>query len=125
MVTWCTHTLAVHDVTEEELESLDLLQLSKYRSQVARCPFRSQSRADLTFIVTELRQRMSNTTQQSLAKLRRLVGVKGIGDRPSVKEEWEKKRRRFQTQLGPPAKTHGNHQGNQTSGASRPLRGEP
>ena len=64
---------ATYDVTEEELEPLDQVQHSKYRSQVARCLFFSQDRAGITFIVNKLCQRMSTPTQQSLAKLKRLV----------------------------------------------------
>ena len=41
-------TPASHDVTECEAESLDQAQHSKYRSQVARCLFISQDRADIT-----------------------------------------------------------------------------
>ena len=66
-------TPASHDATEEEPEPLYPVQHSKYRSQVARCLLISQDRADITFIVNELCQRMSNPTQQSLAKLKRLV----------------------------------------------------
>ena len=40
-------TPATHDVTEEELEPLDQAQHSKYGSQVARCLFFSQDRADI------------------------------------------------------------------------------
>ena len=66
-------TPATHDATEEEQEPLDKNQHSKYRSQVVRCFFLSQDRADITFIVSGLRQRMSKPTQKSLAKLKRLV----------------------------------------------------
>ena len=66
-------TPATHDVKEEEPESLSQVQHSKYRSQVARCLFFSQDRADMAFIVNELCQRMSNPTQQRFAKLKRLV----------------------------------------------------
>ena len=67
-------TPATPDVTEEEKsESLGQIQQQKYRSQVARCLFLSQDRADITFIVNELCQSMSNPTQQSLAKLKRLA----------------------------------------------------
>ena len=66
-------TLATHDVTEEEVEPLDQMQSSKYRAQVARCLFFSQDRADITFILNELCQIMSDPTHQSLAKLKRLV----------------------------------------------------
>ena len=47
-------TPAAHDVTDEEAEPLDQTQRSKYRSQVARCVFFSQDRADITNIVNEL-----------------------------------------------------------------------
>ena len=67
-------TPATSDVTEEEKsQPLSQVQHRKYRSQVARCLFLSQDRADITFIVNELCQRMSNPTQQSLAKLKRLT----------------------------------------------------
>ena len=67
-------TPATHDATEEEeSEPWSQAQHSKYRSQVARCLFFSQDRAEITFIVNELCQRMSSPTQQSLAKLKRLV----------------------------------------------------
>ena len=65
-------TPATHDVTEEEPEPLDEVQHIQYRSQVARCLFFSRDRADITFIVNELCQKMSSPTQQSLAKLKRL-----------------------------------------------------
>ena len=58
-------TPATPEVTEEEKpEPLSQVQHHKYRSQVARCLFLSQDRADITFIVNELCQRMSNPTQQ-------------------------------------------------------------
>ena len=67
-------TPATPEVTEEEKpEPLSQVQHHKYRSQVARCLFLSQDRADTTFIVNELCQRMSNPTQQSLVKLKRLA----------------------------------------------------
>ena len=66
-------TPATHDVTEEEPEPLDQVQHSKYKSQVASSLFLSQDRANITFIVNENCQRMSNHTQQSFAKLKRLV----------------------------------------------------
>ena len=58
-------TPATPEVTEEEKSQV---QHHKYRSQVARCFFLSQDRADKTFIVNELCQRMSNPTQQSLPR---------------------------------------------------------
>ena len=67
-------TPATPDVTEEEKsEPLSQVQQHKYRSQVARCLFLSQDRADITFIVNELCHNMSNPTHQSLAKLKRLA----------------------------------------------------
>ena len=68
--TRATQLPAKHDVTDEEPEPWDQVQHNKYWSQVARCLF---LRADITFIVNELWQRMSNSTQRSLAKLQRLV----------------------------------------------------
>ena len=58
---------------EEESEPLSQVQHQQYRSQVARCLFLSQDRADITFIVNELCQKMSSHNQQSLAKLKRLA----------------------------------------------------
>ena len=58
---------------EEESELLDQVQYHRYRSQVARCLFLIQDRADITFIENELCQTMSNPTQLSLAKLKRLT----------------------------------------------------
>ena len=67
-------TPATHGATEEEEpEPLSQVQHSKYRSQVARCLFFTHDRADITIIVYELCQRMSSPTQESLAKLKRLV----------------------------------------------------
>ena len=56
-----------------ESEPLSQVQHHEYRSQVARCLSLSQDRAEITFIVNELCQKMSSPTQQSLAKLKRLV----------------------------------------------------
>ena len=58
---------------EEEPEPLSQDQHHKYRSQVARCLFHRPDRADITFIVNALCQKMSSPTQQSLAKFKRLV----------------------------------------------------
>ena len=58
---------------EEESEPLSQVQHQQYRSQVARCLFLSHDRADITFIVCELCQKMSSPNQQSLAKLKRLA----------------------------------------------------
>ena len=67
-------TPATPDVTEEEeSEPLSQDQHHRYRSQVARCLFLSQDRADITFFVNERCQKMSSPNQQSLAKLKRLV----------------------------------------------------
>ena len=67
-------TPATPDVREEEeSEPLSQAQHQQYRSQVARCLFLSQDRADITFIVNELCQKMSSPNQQSLAKLERLA----------------------------------------------------
>ena len=65
-------TPATHDATEEEgPERLSQVQHSKYRSQVARCVFLSQDRADITFIVNELCRRMSSPTQKLVRYLKR------------------------------------------------------
>ena len=53
---------ATSTAEEEESEPLSQTQYHKYRSQVARCLFLSQDRADITFIVDELCQTMSNPT---------------------------------------------------------------
>ena len=67
-------TPATSDVMEEvESEPLSQVQHQQHRSQVARCLFLSQDRADITFIVNELYQQMSSPNQQSLAKLKRLA----------------------------------------------------
>ena len=52
---------------------MDLEQISKNRFHVARCLFLSQDRADITFAVDELCQKMSDPTQHSFAKLNGLV----------------------------------------------------
>ena len=59
-------TPATHDVTESEAEPFD-------QAQLARCLCLSQDRADVTFIVDELCQKMADPNQQSMAKLKRLV----------------------------------------------------
>ena len=64
---------ATHDVAEGEAQPLDQAQHSKYESQVAACLFFSQDRADVTFIMIELCQKMSNPDQQSRANLKRHV----------------------------------------------------
>ena len=58
---------------EEESEPSSQVQHQQYRSQVTRCLFLSQDRADITFIVNDLCQKMSSPNQQSLAKLKRLA----------------------------------------------------
>ena len=52
---------------------LDSEQISKYRDHVARCSFLSQDRADITVAVKEVCQRMSDPSQHSFSKLKRLV----------------------------------------------------
>ena len=66
-------TSTIHDVTDEEPAPLDHMQSSQHRSQVARCLFLSQDRADVTFIANEFCHVMLNSTLQSLAKLKRPV----------------------------------------------------
>ena len=64
-------TPATPDVMEEEeSEPQSHVLHHRYRSQVL---FLSQDRADITFIVNELCQKMSSPNQQSLAKLKRLA----------------------------------------------------
>ena len=58
---------------EEESEPLSQVQHQQCRSQVARCLFLTQDRADMTFIVNELCQKMLSPNQQSLANLKRLA----------------------------------------------------
>ena len=48
------NTPATHDLTETDEEPLDQAQHRKYSSQVARCLFLSEDRADITFIVNEI-----------------------------------------------------------------------
>ena len=61
------------DVKDENPVRLDLELISKHRSHVARCFFLSQDRADITFAVNELCQRMSDPSQHSFSKLKPLV----------------------------------------------------
>ena len=53
------------DVKDENPVWLDKEQISKSRSHVARFLFLSQDRADMTFAVNELCQRMSDPSQHS------------------------------------------------------------
>ena len=64
---------APNAMEEEKSEPLSQDQHHRHRSHVARCLFLSQDRADITFIVNELCQKMSNPNQQSLARLKRLA----------------------------------------------------
>ena len=65
-------TPATPDLVEEEVsEPLCQDRHQQYRSQFARCLFLCQDRADITFIVNELCQKMSRPNQQSLAKLKK------------------------------------------------------
>ena len=65
-------TPIVDDVKDDNLVRLDPEQISKYRSYVARRLFLSQDRADVTFAVNELCQRMSGLSQHSFAKRYRM-----------------------------------------------------
>ena len=58
-------TPATHDVTESDAGPLYGALHSRCRSQVARCLFLSQDRADMTFIVNELCQKMSSRSTES------------------------------------------------------------
>ena len=57
-------------MTDEQQEPLDQVHSSQYISQVASCLFLSQNRADITFIVNELCQIMSDPARQSVANLK-------------------------------------------------------
>ena len=103
-------TPATHDATEEEPEPSDQVPQSKYRTQVTTCLLFSQDRADVTFMVHELCQRMSNTPQQSLAKLKRLGRCL---KRDSNIQLWKDGRRSFsifQVQIGQAVKKLEKHQ---------------
>ena len=63
-------TPIIGGVKDENPVWLDREQISKYRSHVARCLF---FRADMTFAVNELCRRMSDLSQHSFSKLKRLV----------------------------------------------------
>ena len=77
-------TPIVDDVKGENPVHLDPEQISKYKSHVARCLFFSQDRADITFAANELCQKMSDPTQHSFAKLKRLIRyLKGERDNGS------------------------------------------
>ena len=106
-------TPAAPNVTEEEKsEPLSQIQHHKYRSQVARCLFLSQDRADMTFIVGELCQTMSNPTQQSLAKLKRLTRYLKRERQWGQMFKYGKllKRQCLRIQTGQAARKLGNHQ---------------
>ena len=60
-------TPMIDDVKDENPVWLDSEQISKYRSHVARCFLSSQNRADITFAVNELCQRMSDPSQNNTA----------------------------------------------------------
>ena len=80
-------TPMVDDVKDENPVWLDSEQISKYRSHVARCVFRSQDRADITFALNELCRRMSDPSQHSFTKLMRLARyLKGQRQRIQVFE---------------------------------------
>ena len=69
---YCTNTTPRHvDVLIESLgpENGTRVQISKYRSHVARCLFLSQDRAHKTFTVNELCQKMSDPTQTQLRQI--------------------------------------------------------
>ena len=105
--------LGLENGKEEKPEPLSQVQHHKYRSQVARCFFLSQDRADITFIVNELCQRMSNPTQQSLVKLKRLARYL------KRERQWGqvfkygkllKRKQRLRTRTGQVARRLGSHQ---------------
>ena len=65
--------ITIDDVKDENPVQLDPEQISRYRSHVARCLFLSQDRAVITFALKGLCQRMSDPSQHSFSKLKRLV----------------------------------------------------
>ena len=69
----CVQTPIVDDVKDDSPVWLDPVHISNYRCHVARCLFLSQDTADITFAVNELCQRMSDPSQHSFTKLKRLV----------------------------------------------------
>ena len=66
-------TRKVDDVNDENPAQLDPEQIGWYGSHVPRCLFLSQDRADMTFAVNELCQKMSDPTQHSLIQTTRSV----------------------------------------------------
>ena len=60
-------TATIGDVKDENPVWLDSEQVSKNRTQVARCMFVSHDRADITFAVNLLCQKMSDPTEHSFA----------------------------------------------------------
>ena len=66
-------TPIIDDAIDENPVQLDPDRISKYRSHVARCLFLSQDRADITFAVNGLCQKMSDPTRHNFAKVKRLV----------------------------------------------------
>ena len=80
-------TPTVGDVKDENPVWLDLEQIQQKTDLMwTDVLFFSQDRADITFAVSELRQRMSDPSQHSLATLKRLVRyLKGKATDPSVR----------------------------------------
>ena len=66
-------TRIIDDAIDENPVQWDPDQISKCRSHVARFLFLIQNRANITFAVSELCQKMSDPVQHSFAKLKRLV----------------------------------------------------
>ena len=62
-------TPIVVDVKDKNPVCSDPEQISKYRSHVARCVFLSQDRANTTFAVNELCQRMSDPSKHRFTKI--------------------------------------------------------
>ena len=65
-------TPAADDTSNDNSEPLEQEQIS--RSHVPRCLFLSRDRADITYTVNELCQRMTNPTQRSLVRVRYFEG---------------------------------------------------
>lgn len=66
-------TPMVDDVRDENPVPVNPKQASEYRSCVARSLFLSQDRADMTFAVHELCQKMSDPSVNSFNELKRLI----------------------------------------------------
>ena len=62
-------------IEEEESEPLSQVQHRHHRSQVARCSFHSQDRADMTSILNELCQKMVESQPTELCQIEKACQV--------------------------------------------------